>query len=124
MRRAGLSGVFQCDDLSFRPRCRAAIQIDWRASDCGHADLDDLYCERARRTARSAKYRNGCDPFLALLAALVSASVFSLLLRGTGVPGASGQSEMAGRKIDRVRSRAVWRASGGLAGAIRHSVAQ
>src|SRR5260221_7805355 len=126
---AGLSCVFQRDDFALRAKsCAdkryATLETVCSAGDCGHVDLYDLRRKRACRTARSAKWRNDCDPFLAFLAALVSASVFSLLLRGTGVPGASGPSEMAGREINRVRSRFVWRSSGGLAGAVCHAAAQ
>src|SRR5260221_11571487 len=126
---AGLSGLFQCDDFALRAKScadkrHATLETVCSTSDCGHADLDDLRRKRARRTARSAKRRNDCDSFLAFLAALVSASVFSFLLRGAWLPGSSGESEMARRKTDRVRSRFVWRASNGLAGTIRHSAAQ
>src|SRR5260221_14718133 len=125
---AGLSCVFQRDDFALRAKsCAdkryATLETVCSAGDCGHVDLYDLRRKRARRTARFAKWRNDCDPFLAFLAALVSASVFSLFLRGTGVSGASGESQMAGCKTDRVRSRFVSRASGGFARTIRHTAA-
>src|SRR5260370_4807289 len=121
-----VSGFFQRDDFrvpekSGADKRSATLEADWRAGDCRHADFHFVFRKRARGNSRTTGRRYPYDAVLAFLAALVSTSIFSFLLRGAGVSRSFGQSELAGCETDCVRSLDVWRSSRGMGGTIRNA---
>src|SRR5216683_448435 len=128
---AWIFGDLERTDCDFRGEPGASFAVAQRAGARGTADRSfvssgseclesDVTSGRTR--ADSQKWLSHFyAEILAFLAALVSASLFLVLLRGVGRAGALGVAAMAGRQADRFRSLAYRRASGDLAGAICHA---
>src|SRR5207249_557853 len=98
MDRAGILGIVQCVGRHVPGESGASHEVDCDAGRSSGADTDSLPGGSKHCPAITVAVRVVFVPVLALLATLVSTSVFSFLLRGDGQAGASGYSRMGGRE--------------------------
>src|SRR5439155_13677358 len=100
MGSTGIPDGFRRADCDICRKPAASSEIDWRAGVCGGSDIGFVRGGGESRGANRVARRDVFVEILALLAALVPASVFSVLLSGDGEAGASGHSGLAGRQTD------------------------
>src|SRR5215469_17639576 len=123
MGRAWVSGSLQRDDFQLLEKPGASLEADRRANHRCCLDLHGVCCRTASGGTLARCSGIAGHALLALLAALVSASIFSFLLRGTRLSGPSCQSKLAGRATHGLRSLTLRRSTIVMAGAIRNAVA-
>src|SRR5438046_3689538 len=124
MDRTWIPGTFERPHCDICGKPGASCKADRRASAGRAYHFGFVPDWRELRGRGNANGRNSLHKILALLATLVSAPVFSFLLRRTSETGTPGESTMGGREAPRVRPMAHGCESFPLAGAVCASSAE